>query len=282
MTFDIRRRCAVRQPTPIQSRTASRLGFTLIELLVVIAIIGVLVALALPALSSARESARRSLCLSNLRQIGLAMHAYHDQWHFFPPGCVEYRIRSKPQNRQFAWSLYLLPNLEQGNLYHSTNLFAPFDAPHNSSATSTVLTTFVCPSANHPTIRSEGRGRCDYGGMNGERITSPNNPPKGVMLHDKCVRIAMITDGTSRTIMIAEDSLNPDGQWANGLNVFDQGYPINKGPKFENDMRSTHVGGAQCALADGSARFLRETIDTKILAALCTRAGREAIGDDAY
>jgi len=242
----------------------------------------VLVALAMPALSSARESARRSLCLSNLRQIGIAMHAYHDQWHFFPPGCVEFRLKAKPQNRQLAWSVFILPHLEQQNLYQSLNLFAEFDSPRNTSAASTVLTTYVCPTAIRPTPRSDGRGRSDYGGMNGERITSPNNPPKGIMLTDKCVSIAMVPDGTSRTIMIAEDSINPDGQWINGLNVFDQAFPINKGPKIENDMRSAHKGGAQCAMADGSARFVKETVDVRILAALCTRAGREAFGDDAY
>jgi len=249
---------------------------------VAIAIIGVLVALTMPALSAARETARRSLCLSNLRQMGIAMHAYHEQWRYFPPGCVEFRTKAKPQHRQLAWSVYILPQIEQKNLYQSLNLYGAFDSATNTTAAATVLSAFMCPTAVRPAPRSQGRGRCDYGGMNGERITSPNNPPKGTMLHDKCVNLAMITDGTSRTILIAEDSVNPDGQWINGLNVFDQAFAINKGPKFENDMRSSHVGGAQCAMADGSARFLKETIDVRILAALCTRAGREAIGDDAY
>ncbi|MFM1801846.1 MAG: hypothetical protein RJA81_1198, partial [Planctomycetota bacterium] len=128
----------------------------------------------------------------------------------------------------------------------------------------------------------QNRGACDYGGMNGERIVSPNNPPKGMMLHDRCVNLTMVRDGTSRTIMIAEDSINPDGQWINGLNVFDQAFPINQGPKFENDMRSRHPGGAQAVMADGSAKFLKQTIDKKVLAALCTKAGKEPLSEDQF
>lgn len=260
----------------------NRRGFTLIELLVVIAIIGVLVALILPAVASSREAARRSVCISNLKQIGIAMHAYEEVNRYFPPGCVQFRAYNKPQNRQLAWSLFLLPHLEQKQLYNATNVFHGFDSQENTTSAKTVLSIYICPSNTRTSTLVQGRGACDYGGMNGERIMSPNNPPKGIMLTDKSVSLAMIRDGTSRTIMIAEDSINPDGQWINGLNVFDQAFPINQGPPFENDLRSRHPGGAQCAMADGSARFLKQTIDKKVLAALCTRAGKEPIGDDQY
>ena len=273
---------SLRLPTGRARPGGNRFGFTLIELLVVISIIGLLIALTMPALSSARESARRAICLQNLRQIGIATQAYHEQSRIFPPGCVQFRIKSKPQNKQLAWSLYILPQLDQKNLYNATNLFQAFDSSANSTAAGTILAVYQCPSSPRKAPLVQGRGSCDYGGMNGERITSPNNPPKGTMLTDQCVSLTMIRDGASKTILIAEDSINPDGQWINGLNVFDQAFAINQGPAFENDMRSRHPGGAQCLMADGSAKFLKQTTDIKIVAALCTRAGRETIGDNQY
>jgi prepilin-type processing-associated H-X9-DG protein len=102
------------------------------------------------------------------------------------------------------------------------------------------------------------------------------------MLTDQSVSLTMIRDGASKTILIAEDSINPDGQWINGLNIFDQAFAINQGPAFENDIRSRHPGGAQCLMADGSVKFLKQTVDLKVLAALCTRAGREPISDSSY
>src|SRR5690242_14448588 len=107
-------------------------GFTLIELLVVIAIIGVLVALLLPAVQQAREAARRSQCKNNLKQMGLAMHNYHDTNNSFPPGYLGYPAASglgcsaifntSPYAQGWGWSVYLLPNLDQANLYNALNV----------------------------------------------------------------------------------------------------------------------------------------------------------------
>lgn len=262
-------------------------GFTLVELLVVIAIIGLLTSLLLPAVQAAREAARRSACTNNLRQIGLGLHNYHQVMDCFPPGGIEHRgmINSKTgkpyglTGRQLAWSLLLLPYVEQQPLYQRVNTGKPFDAPENAEAAATILLLYICPSATTQRELRQGRGPCDYGGIYGERITSPNNPPKGMMLYDQSLAVADVTDGTSHTLIVSEDSDFRDGQWINGLNVFDQAYAINQAPSYENDIRSKHPGGANGLLTDGSVRFLSETMDLKVLAALCTRAGGEVVSE---
>ncbi|MEW4568867.1 DUF1559 domain-containing protein [Tautonia sp. JC769] len=255
-------------------------GFTLIELLVVIAIIGVLIALLLPAVQSAREAARRAQCLNNLRQMGIAFHGYHDAHRTFAPG--GWLRASTPSLRWIAWSALLLPHIEQASLYESLNIDLPYNDPTNATAGATVLSVYLCPSSSRPEPRVEGRGGCDYGGIYGERITSPNNPPKGTMLYDSPVSIPMIRDGTSGTLLVSEDSAFSDGQWLHARNVMDQAFPINKAPAFENDIRSEHPGGANALFADGSARFLKETIAPRPLAAICTRAGGEVVSADEF
>ena len=263
----------------VRVRGCARRGLSLVELLVVAAVVGALAALLLPAVQSARSAARAAVCLQHLRQIGLGLQTYHVTWKSFPPGGVEWRTGGDPKQRQLAWSAFLLPFLEQQALYERLDLSQAFDSPANAAGAATVLEVYLCPSAERQSRPVEGRGPCDYGGIYGERITSPNQPPKGAMLYDRAIRLEHIKDGASRTLIVAEDSAWPDGQWINGRNLFDQAFPINRAPPFENDIRSNHPGGAHATLADGAARFLNETIDLRVLAALCTRAGGEATGD---
>jgi hypothetical protein len=209
--------------------------------------------------------------------VGLALHTHHASQHAFPVGCLEWRPPGNTTNRQLAWSALLLPYLDEQLLFDALDLDQPFDSRANAGPAARVLPVYMCPSGRRSTRLVEGRGPCDYGGIYGERITSPNHPPKGTMLYDVAVKLKHIRDGASQTLIVGEDSQFADGQWINGRNLFDQAFAINAAPLFENDIRSEHAGGAQAVCADGSARFLTEELDLSVLAALCTRAGGEPL-----
>jgi len=265
------------KPNTVKSLRAdsARRAFTLVELLVVIAIIGILVAMLLPAVQSVREAARRTVCMNHLKQIGLALQNHHSAHMEFPVGGTGWRGPWTPDETQIAWSAFLLPFMDQNNVFEQIDFDEAFDSPVNAIAAEAVIETFVCPSSLRGSELSDGRGPSDYGGMFGERITGPNQPAKGLMVYGAARSHRDIPDGSSNTIIVAEDSDFSDGQWINGLNIFDQAFAINAAPEFENDIRSRHPGGANAALADGSVHFLDETVDLEVLAALCTRAGGE-------
>lgn len=138
-----------------------RAAFTLIELLVVIAIIGILVGMLVPAVQRVRESANRTACLNNLKQMGLALHQYHDANHRFPPAYITedtsssgtaYGVSYPDDNKNgpsgFAWSTLILPYIEQGNLYSQFNLKLPCWATENAlPARTQVGIIFLCPSS---------------------------------------------------------------------------------------------------------------------------------------
>ena len=252
-----------------------RAGFTLVELLVVMAIVGLLIALLLPAIQSARGAAFQTRCKNNLRQIGLGLNAYHAAKKSFPVGVKEWRRPGDSNKRQLAWSAYLLPYLEEQSLYNRLDLSTPFDSPENELGAAQVLSVFVCPVSERGDDLVDGRGPTDYGGIYGERITSRNSPPKGILINDKSISLRQVRDGASHTLIVAEDSQFGDGQWINGRNLFDQAFAINAAPAFENDIRSDHVGGAHGTMADGSVHFLSEETDLLVVAAMCTRSGSE-------
>ena len=143
-------------------------AFTLVELLVAIAIIGMLIALLLPAIQSAREAARKIQCRNNIKQMGIAFHHYHDVYDTLPPGGVGYRPDARygpdpndlskphpnagtlPLLKEFSWNVYILPYLEQTGVAAALDTDLWIDHPANRAAVRTVMPVFLCPSASDP------------------------------------------------------------------------------------------------------------------------------------
>jgi prepilin-type N-terminal cleavage/methylation domain-containing protein/prepilin-type processing-associated H-X9-DG protein len=273
----------------------TRAAFTLIELLVVIAIIAVLIALLLPSVQAAREAARRVSCVNNLKQIGIALHGYHDAFETFPAGGWIF-LASQPntRNMNMGWSAAVLPWMEQSPLYSGLNLSLPYNDPVNSTAGHTVLTSYLCPSEPRKTLWNRAPGDmfdfadADYGGMYGPRgLSSPtftNNPPCGPMIFNQVIPLAQIVDGSSQTILVGEDPEAINAMWISGHNIFDQSAPINARPptEFGEELTSQHPGGVNTLFADGSVHFLKNSLDVLTLSALCTRSVGEVVSADAY
>lgn len=267
--------------TRVDRRVALSLGLTLVEVLIVMAIVATLIALLLPAVQAARGAARRTTCANNLKQIGLALHAYEHVTGSLPPGGIEWRPGNDRGLRQLGWPVFVLPQLEQAALYDALDLSSAFDSERNARAASVVIPCMVCPSADREATTSarstlaSTRGPLDYGGIYGERITGANTPPKGAMIYDQAFTFAEITDGLSHTLLMAEAVAWPDGEWINGRSLMDQAFPIHQAPPFENDIRGGHGAGAWGLFADASVRWLAETIELSPLAGMCTRNGGE-------
>jgi prepilin-type N-terminal cleavage/methylation domain-containing protein/prepilin-type processing-associated H-X9-DG protein len=196
------------------------MGFTLIEILVVIAIIGVLVALLLPAVQAAREAARRSQCINNLKQIGIAMHNYQTDKGVFPPGYVSFvDPTGNDLGAGWAWASMLLPQMEQMPLYNAINFGLSNSFPQNSTACLTRLTVFLCASdgpktdvnvmdqTNTNTLSTVVTS--NYVGMFGTGELAPN-PGKGNGMFYRNSRTGLrdLLDGATSTIMVGERSHN--------------------------------------------------------------------------
>ncbi len=209
-----------------------RRGFTLIELLVVIAIIGILVALLLPAVQQAREAARRTQCRNNLKQIGLALHNYHDAFLMFPPGYVAVGTGPHPAHdgtNGAGWGTMILPQLEQANLYDQFNPNLSIADPANDAFRQRPLAVFRCPSDRQPDLwdikHEDGSGTvlarlpiANYVGIFGtEAVDGCENAPgtapvksdgqcvgDGAFYHNSSVRLRQIADGSSQTLIVGE------------------------------------------------------------------------------
>ena len=213
----------------------TRRGFTLIELLVVIAIIAVLIALLLPAVQAAREAARRSQCVNNLKQLGLAMHNYHDTIGTFPIGAMGvrslvsggiYPSKVAIGNQRRTWAFLMLPYIEQGTIANAINFSLPVNHAVNTTASTTSVKSFQCPSDPSAGILEGGTtlprrmgNYCVNWGNSCWGQDLKNNPFTGPFpsttngtvsfggapfSEDRSFGVQSILDGTSNTLLMAE------------------------------------------------------------------------------
>jgi prepilin-type N-terminal cleavage/methylation domain-containing protein len=287
----------------VTRRQVARRGMTLVEILVVLAIIGLLVAILLPAVQYAREAARRSMCQSNLRQIGLALLAHEQQFGRFPAG-------SRTTNPVRSCVPDMLPFIEQSTLGYEPK--QNWDAMENRAAIQSSLSLLRCPSAPSPSrvdpawaVLLPAAG--DYApthGVNAKYCQLMGwplfDPPdmNGVLIDRPCA-LAEILDGTSNTILFVEDAGRPElwrrgrraagsstnAGWADpnyeialdGSDLLTTGSGQAMGPcpvncTNDNEAYSFHSGGVHVVLADASTHFLAQQIDARVFAALSTRA----------
>jgi prepilin-type N-terminal cleavage/methylation domain-containing protein/prepilin-type processing-associated H-X9-DG protein len=211
-----------------------RSAFTLVELLVVIAIIAILIGLLLPAVQKVREAAARTKCENNLKQIGLAIHNYHDTWHLLPPGKGKNYVGQVPGAKAYArWGVlaYILPFMEQDNLYNSINFSFPPETPgmggivnfmpayqnpnrENADQCRTKVGMYLCPS-DISYLPPDWEGQNNYVANLGSQFLCdlsealpstlvPSAQPNGIFYYLSHVRMTDISDGTSTTALFSE------------------------------------------------------------------------------
>ncbi len=290
----------------------SRSAFTLIELLVVIAIIAILIALLVPAVQKVRESANRTDCINKLKQIGLALHTYHDAEKRFPPAhsltsYTHYNVPPPPDQKQyFAWMARILPYLEQTALYSQINWNGHpwWQHPVNE----TYLPIYHC-TTDHRTsfVAKYGADLVALAGYMG--ISGTDQLAFDGILHvNGKVTFKRITDGTSNTLLVGERPPSDDlvyGWWFAGSGDFpyfgatDVVLGVNEiknpggSPASRDNYRggatvdpsnehrwhfwSLHPHGSNFLFADGAVRFLSYDIGQPTLNGLATYAGEEKL-----
>jgi prepilin-type N-terminal cleavage/methylation domain-containing protein len=287
----------------------NRRGFTLIEILVVITIIAVLIGLLLPAVQRVREAANRTQCLNNLKQMGLALHSYHDAQSAFPPGYL-YAPSPAGNARGHGWGAYLLPYLEQDALHKQISWNEPIWHTANQAPRRRHLAVFTCPTdpkaaGDFITMGTEEYAVGNYVASFGPGdMDDDSDDRRGVFSRNSRTRMADVRDGLSHTFFAGERVNGPfrggiphgnhysyETTWIGAVREitdptddhghmvqFQTGHLPNALDSDDRDVSAAHPQGAQFLMGDGSVHFLRENLRLSVYQALSTRAGGEPVG----
>ncbi|MDA0834116.1 MAG: DUF1559 domain-containing protein [Planctomycetota bacterium] len=254
------------------SHRRSTRGFTLVELVTVTATISTALSLAFPAMQNARQDARSRVCTNNLKQIGLALHNYHDVYATFPPGWVLKESEAKA-GPSFAWSTKLLPYVDEAPLYNDLDVanHPSLKSPRDYRKDIKVLR---CPADESPSkLKNRGGfGTSNYVGNYGVELIPEEGdaePASGFFFRNSKIAMRDVRDGTSNTIMVGERGaatgaaiwsiVRSNGQAEDAVASSNDEKKINT---VEGAYSSKHEGGTYFLLCDGSVRFISETINS--------------------
>jgi prepilin-type N-terminal cleavage/methylation domain-containing protein/prepilin-type processing-associated H-X9-DG protein len=281
-----------------QYYAAVRPAFTLIELLVVIAIIGVMVGLLLPAVQAAREAARRTSCSNNLMQLGLAVHNFEFSMEHLPTGVVnpDGPIRNEEIGQHVSWTVPLLPYIERTVVYRAFDQAAGAYDPVNRDVRSLNIPILECPSFYSSSAQEP---YSNYAGCHDGSETPIDETNNGLMFLNSKIRYHEIVDGSSHTILFGE-LLPTESElgWLSGTRATLRnassinlqvpstssaparwprvvGQSVDPGSLTVGGFGSLHPGGANFVFADGSSRFLSESISSDLLRQYGDRADEE-------
>ncbi|MCE5267323.1 MAG: DUF1559 domain-containing protein [Planctomycetaceae bacterium] len=301
-----RRRILTIAPT-----TANRRGFTLVELLVVITIIGILIALLLPGVQAARETARRMSCLSNLTQIGAALSNYDSAHEVLPPGSVDMQgpIHNIAKGYQMSWVVHLLPYLDEKVIFKNIDLTVGAYSPKNAAPRAITLPVFVCPSCGPGRIAGPAPSAAsqtttvavasNYAGCQNDLERPIDTDNNGVLFLNSHIGRKDVTDGLAHTIYVGEKLVGSgDLGWMSGTrstlrnagtppgktpgdtsDIYGSGVPVSAGKSsatpsdlFVGGFSSEHGDVCNFLFGDGRTDSITNFIDMTVLQQLANRA----------